>query len=260
MSLIFVGQSMGDTISLLRSSRNRQSDVVLHHNCDMNSFGKRLKIARGEAGLTQIELARRSGLSQTTISDIERERNSGSSDAAVLASILNVEPLWLSTGKGPRLRVADGAKNTNLSGGTSPVEYGPVPPGDGRLPIRRAMFRASAGANGYEIEYDHGESEPIFMSRRWFTEHRFRPEDMLAVKVSGRSMEPSLYSTDLLTGCGNPTNRPQGGFIFVRNIAFAIASMYRFCDTTPMPQPTAAPPAKPPSGAISRRKTLPAGR
>lgn len=56
----------------------------------------------------------------------------------------------------------------------------------------------SAGVSGYEIEYDSGESEPIFMARRWFDAHHYRPEMLLAIKVTGRSMEPSLYDGDLV--------------------------------------------------------------
>ena len=42
------------------------------------------------------------GVSQSTISDIERGRNAGSTEAAKLAASLGVSALWLTTGKGPR--------------------------------------------------------------------------------------------------------------------------------------------------------------
>lgn len=73
-----------------------------------------------------------------------------------------------------------------------------VAPGSHRLPIRRARFKLSAGITGYEIDYDHDEGEPIFMALRWFREKRYRPERLLAIRVSGRSMEPSLYDGDLV--------------------------------------------------------------
>jgi len=45
----------------------------MYHNCDMNDLGKRLRDARNVRGFTQEALARKSGVSQATISDIERQ-------------------------------------------------------------------------------------------------------------------------------------------------------------------------------------------
>jgi len=103
-----------------------------------------------------------------------------SSHLPAIARALGVEVLWLQYGEGP--------KNKPLAS----------PPGDRRHPVRRALFKVSAGISGYEIEYENGESEPIFMARRWFEQHQYRPERLLALKVTGRSMEPSLYDGDLV--------------------------------------------------------------
>ena len=71
---------------------------------DATTFGVRLKQARKDANLTQKELARKAGISQTTISDIEGERNASSSEIPLLASILGVEALWLQLGVGEKHR------------------------------------------------------------------------------------------------------------------------------------------------------------
>ncbi len=120
---------MPATISHKRYSHNSQSDVFLYHTCDMGTFSERLREARKEAGLSQKELAEKGGLSQTTISDIERGRNAGSTEAPLLAEILKVEALWLTDGRGQKSRSQTIQKQ--------PVE--PVEPGDNRLPIRRAL-------------------------------------------------------------------------------------------------------------------------
>lgn len=62
----------------MRYSCNRQSDLYMYDNCDMNDLGKRLLDARNARGLTQKELSMKSGVSQATISDIERGRNESS--------------------------------------------------------------------------------------------------------------------------------------------------------------------------------------
>lgn len=52
--------------------------------------------------MTQIDLARKAGVSQTTISDIERGRNHGSTEITAIAAALGVNALWLADGKGPQ--------------------------------------------------------------------------------------------------------------------------------------------------------------
>ncbi|WP_217646582.1 LexA family transcriptional regulator [Nitrosomonas sp. Nm34] len=68
----------------------------------METFGKRIQEARKEMGLTQPQLAKLAGLSQTTISDIERGRNSGSGAVTALARVLKVNPEWLAEGRRPK--------------------------------------------------------------------------------------------------------------------------------------------------------------
>ncbi len=93
----------GRRIPLLRFTANSQSGIASHHNCDMNTFGDRVREARRDAKLTQPQLGRMAGLSQTTISDTERGRNSGSSEVTALARALRVSPDWLADGRGPRV-------------------------------------------------------------------------------------------------------------------------------------------------------------
>lgn len=66
------------------------------------SMGERLRGARTARKLSQMRLAAMAGVSQSTISDIERGRNAGSTEAAKLAAVLGVSALWLSTGRGSR--------------------------------------------------------------------------------------------------------------------------------------------------------------
>lgn len=92
----------------------------------------------------------------------------------------------------------------------------PTTPGDSRMPIRRALFKLSAGVSGYEIEYENGESEPIFMARRWFEQNHYRPEKLVAIKVNGRSMEPKMYAGDLVI-VNTESAIPRDGVVFAVN-------------------------------------------
>jgi len=60
----------------------------------------RIKIARKHAGLTQLQLAERAGLDQTSISNLERGKSQGSSFTAQIASVCGVSAIWLAGGKG----------------------------------------------------------------------------------------------------------------------------------------------------------------
>lgn len=66
----------------------------------MNELGKRLRDARNARELTQKDLARKSGVSQATISDIERGRNESSKELPALAKALGVSVDSLITGRG----------------------------------------------------------------------------------------------------------------------------------------------------------------
>jgi phage repressor protein C with HTH and peptisase S24 domain len=70
--------------------------------------GERMKRARAELEvalnrkISQKELAKLAGVSQTTIADLERGRNDGSAHIAKIAKALNVNPIWLTDGTGKK--------------------------------------------------------------------------------------------------------------------------------------------------------------
>ena len=67
------------------------------------SVGKRLAERRTELRISQAELAKRVGSSQSMISDLENGKSEGTSFLARLAMHLSVHALWLETGHEPRL-------------------------------------------------------------------------------------------------------------------------------------------------------------
>lgn len=79
---------------------NRLYDLFISENARTMHTGERLKEIRIEAKLSQAQLAKLCGLAQSTIADLERNRNSGSSKIAVIAKALGVSAIWLSDGKG----------------------------------------------------------------------------------------------------------------------------------------------------------------
>jgi len=69
----------------------------------MNSIGQRVKAARKYAGLTQVQLADKAKMDQTTISKLEKGHNAKSAFCVRIAVACGVSPVWLETGQGDML-------------------------------------------------------------------------------------------------------------------------------------------------------------
>lgn len=95
-------------------------------------FGERLRAARKHAGLTQAELAVRTGIAQSTISTAERMGN-GSSDTPIYAKACGVDPHWLATGDGDMLMTPATPSNAISYGTTKIREVFVVGKGNGGL-------------------------------------------------------------------------------------------------------------------------------
>lgn len=79
--------------------------------------GARIKQLRKSLGLTQKQLADKVGIKQPTVADLENGHSAGSAFLASIANVLNVNALWLETGKGDPGRavpVTDDAKEQLL--------------------------------------------------------------------------------------------------------------------------------------------------
>jgi transcriptional regulator with XRE-family HTH domain len=116
----------------------------LYQDCDMSTYGERLREARKEARLRQKDLAAKTGLSQTTISDAERGRNSGSGATAKIAAALGVEPLWLADGRGPKRRDEDAATPAGQQEEEQITITDAVPPPDDRIGLFAVEHRTIA--------------------------------------------------------------------------------------------------------------------
>lgn len=132
----------------------------------MKKLNESIKTARKRRNLTQGELAKKAGLSQTTISDIERGRNEGSRDlhAIALALGMTVEDLVsgketgnsavkshiLALPKSTQIKVRSFAQIINNEQGTDAmIVFGELP----------------ESTYGYRLESDHMEGQPVFIQR-----------------------------------------------------------------------------------------------
>jgi len=85
------------------SSYKYLGDFKASFNSPVNTFSDRLRYARAMKHMTQSELARAAGVSQSAIASYESQHRHSSRATFRLAAILKVDPLWLHTGKGSML-------------------------------------------------------------------------------------------------------------------------------------------------------------
>lgn len=69
---------------------------------DLSTFGKRLLAARKAKRLSQTQLAKAVGISQSMVSELEHDEYVGTSYIVQLARATGVNPAWLQERRGPR--------------------------------------------------------------------------------------------------------------------------------------------------------------
>jgi len=100
---------MSDTISQACLSHKHQSDLPAlydHVNFlhgESVSISDRLKDRREELRLTQAQLAKKAGVSQSTIGNIEAGTRTSQNSIPQIAEALGVRAIWLAEGKGGML-------------------------------------------------------------------------------------------------------------------------------------------------------------
>lgn len=64
------------------------------------SIGTRIREARKSVNMTQAQLAKKAGIVQSTLSELETGASDGTAFVASIAAALGVNALWIQTGKG----------------------------------------------------------------------------------------------------------------------------------------------------------------
>jgi SOS-response transcriptional repressor LexA len=154
----------------------------------MSTFGNRLRARRKQMGLEQVDLAKISGTSQSTISDIERGRNEGSKALLSLAKALRCNPIWLQTGEGTPEGPMQNASDCTTMGLQIVAVMDLSEPLKAGLGFHEVLKKAGRPMVAVRKEYGHG---------------------TFCVRVEGRAMEPDFRDGDLVVV--DPSRKPQPG-------------------------------------------------
>lgn len=159
-------------------------------------FKERIKAARQHAKLNQTELAERAGLTQTSISDLERGKSKATAFAAQIASVCGVSPMWLAEGVGDMLKgVSDAVPLNRIPPSVSMSDIQPwddsTPLDDDEVyvPFLREVELA-AGSGRFVIA--ENDSARLRFFKKDLRHNNVQFSNARCVVVSGNSMLPVL--------------------------------------------------------------------
>lgn len=181
----------------MRSKVNNLCDISLYHNYSMKTLGERARERRLELKMTQRDVAKAAGLSQATISDIERGRNHKSTEITALARALKTSPNWLADERGSKTLSA-----------TSNVEDGP----EFKKPIPVVSW---VQAGNWTEAIDNLQNKDTI---EWLLCPFCHSSSAFALRVRGESMfnpngRPSFQEGDIIFV--DPARRPENGSLVV---------------------------------------------
>lgn len=142
------------------------------------------------------ELEQRTGVADSTISALTRRGSDRTNYKEAIISGFPAERInheWLRSETGA-MKTPDFVISTPTGTAVIQLKNNPEYPS-----IRRVRLKAQAGVSGYAVEYSQeDDGPPIVFRADWYKAKGYRPEKMLALRVKGDSMIPSMYEDDLI--------------------------------------------------------------
>jgi transcriptional regulator with XRE-family HTH domain len=153
------------------------------------TLAQRIKIIRKQLGMSQTEFANDIGITQTSLSQIEGEKNGISYDVyKAIVGKFNVDPLWLMDGTG-EMYISNDAKRKS---GALPLVVQVA--NDEEENIVMVDRKAAAG-------YLQGQSDPDYIAKLpSFRLPGFYGKTFRAFEITGDSMLPGIHPGDMLVG------------------------------------------------------------
>lgn len=193
----------------------------------MEKLAERLVWARARAQLTQQELAKKSGVGQSTIASWESGARETGRKISVVADALGVNPLWLAEGRGEAIA---GVVHARASATTDEPDTLYRLPYIGRgtrvsvdgatdeemIPIKRVTLQLEAGFPGFEADRDFEDGGVINLPRKWIEQNDLVPQCLIAIKVHGASMEPMFFEDDVVV-VNIADTKPVSGNVYAIN-------------------------------------------
>jgi phage repressor protein C with HTH and peptisase S24 domain len=141
-------------------------------------------------------------MAQASLSELETGESQSTTMIGSFASILGVSALWLETGKGSmaldaQASVESAAPFVEADGEVAGAR--PVRAGEGEtVAIPRVKLRLRAGVAGFDTEPDLAGDGHELIPRDLLVMLQLKPENLMAMRVRGESMEPMMFEDDVV--------------------------------------------------------------
>jgi phage repressor protein C with HTH and peptisase S24 domain len=180
-------------------------------------IASRLDQAMSAAGFpSQNALSRASGVPQPTINRLLKGVGKKGPEAytvAALAEACNVSFEWLHTGNGPMERAGKAPAPSLQDARAVGVAEGDS---DTFVQVPLVEMQLQAGVPGFQADPEYGEHSTLSLPRYWVEARRVNPAHLVALRVKGDSMYPTLREG--YTVIVNTADRePADGAIFAVN-------------------------------------------
>lgn len=185
----------------------------------MTTLSERAKILVEMAG-SVTALANIAGIKPPSISDWlnGKTKSIKGPPAARITKHFDLNPVWVTDGIGvmrSSLSLLSDTQKASNEAQSTPLLISLSDHPD-LVAVPRVRFKLSAGVSGYAVESEDGNGKPVFFRRDWFELHNYKPEKLFAVRVSGASMEPALWDSDLVV-INTADTSPHDGDVFAMN-------------------------------------------
>ena len=157
---------------------------------ELKEFKDRLRKARIEKNISQVELGRLTGESQSKIAALESGRNKKPTNTVQLAEILGVSAYWLETGKG---EMHPSPAQNEIKDIHRPMLWSsndPLPEDDYTFAPYRKEQAFCGGAGSFEIPNYNGFRLPF--GRATLRRKSISPDNVFCCTLTGDSMEEKI--------------------------------------------------------------------
>lgn len=179
----------------------------------MNSLAERLQHALKLSGKKPAQLAEAIGVSRQAIYHVLKgiSKSFTAINNEDAAKFLGVSSRWLATGDGP-IAIYTLRADVGFDDGFRTIEENDTD----YVTVQAGTIRASAGVTGFAVDVENKPDKPIIFRRDWMQRRGYTASSLYAMKVSGRSMEPTLFDGDtVVVDTAHPA--PVDGEVFLVN-------------------------------------------
>jgi phage repressor protein C with HTH and peptisase S24 domain len=160
----------------------------------MNKLAERLSVVMQELGLEKPrDLADFCGVSEGLVSQWFSGKTKLGPKPLRAFSRTQFNLDWITEGRLPKYRAELDKSTSGFIRVVAAEEASPDV-----VPIQKVKLRLSAGISGFQVEPENHDGTTLLVSRTWLDRNGYLPDKLIAIRVRGESMEPTLYEDDLV--------------------------------------------------------------